>query len=86
MIQEAIDNPSNAVEWSMAEMMNEPQILNKDHEELDRVVGRDMLVQESDLPQLNYVKACVKEAFRLHPVAPFVGRGHSRGGLLHTEG
>ncbi|CAL8998872.1 unnamed protein product [Prunus brigantina] len=30
-----------------------------------------LLVQESDLSQLNYVKACAREAFRLHPIAPF---------------
>ncbi|BFG33800.1 hypothetical protein CerSpe_200740 [Prunus speciosa] len=35
------------------------------------VVGRERLVQESDLSQLNYVKACAREAFRLHPIAPF---------------
>ncbi|KAH6820386.1 phenylalanine N-monooxygenase-like protein [Perilla frutescens var. hirtella] len=66
-----IDNPSNAVEWAMAEMINQPNILAKACEELDRVVGKNRLVQESDLPELNYVKACVKEAFRLHPIAPF---------------
>lgn len=40
-------------------------------QELDRMVGKDRLVQESDLPNLNYVKACLKESFRLYPLAPF---------------
>ncbi|XP_054820058.1 isoleucine N-monooxygenase 2-like [Prosopis cineraria] len=66
-----VDNPSNAVEWALAEMMNQPEILQKATEELDRVVGRDRLVQESDIPKLNYIKACLREAFRLHPMAPF---------------
>lgn len=66
-----VDNPSNAVEWSLAEMVNQPEILKRATEELDEVVGRDTLVQESDLTKLNYVKACAKEAFRLHPIAPF---------------
>ncbi|KAF5818710.1 putative tryptophan N-monooxygenase [Helianthus annuus] len=55
----------------MAEMINEPKILHKAIHELDNVVGKERLVQESDLANLNYIKACVKEAFRLHPVAPF---------------
>ncbi|KAJ0813684.1 putative isoleucine N-monooxygenase [Helianthus annuus] len=66
-----IDNPSNAVEWVMGEMMSEPTILKKAVEELDKVVGCNRLVEESDLPQLNYIKACIKESFRLHPFAPF---------------
>ncbi|CAL5427001.1 unnamed protein product [Camellia sinensis] len=66
-----VDNPSNAVEWALAEMLNQPEILERAIEELDRVVGKDRLVQESDLSQLNYIKSCVKEAFRLHPFAPF---------------
>lgn len=67
----AVDNPSNAVEWVMAEMINNPDILNKAVEELDRVVGKERLVQEHDIPKLNYIKACAREAFRLHPFAPF---------------
>ncbi|KAH6768549.1 hypothetical protein C2S51_013885 [Perilla frutescens var. frutescens] len=66
-----IDNPSNVVEWAMSEMINEPRFLDLAYKELDGVVGKNNLVQESDLAQLNYIKACVKEALRLHPVAPF---------------
>ena len=66
-----VDNPSNGVEWVLAEMINQPQTIEKAIEELDRVVGKERLVQESDLPHLNYVKACAREAFRLHPFAPF---------------
>ncbi|OWM72124.1 hypothetical protein CDL15_Pgr018007 [Punica granatum] len=60
-----IDNPANAVEWAMAE------ILNKADEEVDKVVGKERLVQEQDIPNLNYIKACAREAFRLHPLHSF---------------
>ncbi|XP_031498565.1 tryptophan N-monooxygenase CYP79A68 [Nymphaea colorata] len=71
LIYAAVDNPSNAIEWAMAEMLNRPEILEKATEELDRVVGKDRWVQESDFPHLNYVKSIAREAFRLHPIAPF---------------
>nr|DAD25787.1 TPA_asm: hypothetical protein HUJ06_027255 [Nelumbo nucifera] len=71
LIYAAVDNPSNAVEWALAEMINQPEILRKAVEEIDSVVGNLRLVQESDFPRLNYVKACAREAFRLHPIAPF---------------
>ncbi|KAK8468647.1 hypothetical protein PHAVU_006G078800 [Phaseolus vulgaris] len=67
-----VDNPSNAFEWALAEMINQPELLHRAVEELDSVVGKDRMVQESDIPKLNYVKACAKEAFRLHPIAPFI--------------
>ncbi|KAH6770216.1 phenylalanine N-monooxygenase-like protein [Perilla frutescens var. hirtella] len=67
----AVDNPSNAVEWVIAEMINKPSILDRAHEELDQVVGKNRLILELDFSKLNYIKACIKEAFRLHPIAPF---------------
>ncbi|KAK1293068.1 Tyrosine N-monooxygenase [Acorus calamus] len=66
-----IDNSSNAVEWALAEMLTQPHLLERATSEIDRVVGKHRLVDESDVPKLNYIKACAREALRLHPVAPF---------------
>ncbi|XP_049386063.1 isoleucine N-monooxygenase 1-like [Solanum stenotomum] len=71
LLTATVDNPSNAVEWVLAEMLNQPMLLQKAIEELNTVVGINRWVQESDLSRLNYVKACIKEAFRLHPFVPF---------------
>ncbi|KAJ9699126.1 hypothetical protein PVL29_007958 [Vitis rotundifolia] len=64
-------SPSNAIEWALAEMINQPEVLSKAVEEIDSVVGKERLVQESDFQQLNHVKACIREALRLHPIALF---------------
>ena len=40
-------------------------------EELDNVVGTRRLIQESDIPKLDYVKASAKEAYRHHPISDF---------------
>ncbi|QHO56877.1 Isoleucine N-monooxygenase [Arachis hypogaea] len=66
-----MDNPFNNVEWVFSEMLNQPKILQKATQELDRVVGNQRLVQESDFSKLNYVKACLREGFRLHPIVDF---------------
>ncbi|PPR98677.1 hypothetical protein GOBAR_AA21996 [Gossypium barbadense] len=71
MMFATLDNPSNAAEWAMAEMINQPEILQKATEEIEGVVGNQRWVQESDIPRLNYVKSCAKEAFRIHPISPF---------------
>ncbi|KAJ1422946.1 Cytochrome P450 [Sesbania bispinosa] len=67
-----VDNPSNAIEWGLSEMINQPELLQKAIKELDNVVGKERQVQESDFPKLNYVKACAREAFRLHPIVDFI--------------
>ncbi|KAK3157316.1 hypothetical protein QOZ80_2AG0119230 [Eleusine coracana subsp. coracana] len=60
------------VEWAMSEILRKPEVLAKATEELDRVVGRSQLVTEADIPNLRYLEAIVKEAMRLHPVAPLL--------------
>ncbi|KAK8289848.1 hypothetical protein V6Z12_D07G220400 [Gossypium hirsutum] len=67
----AVDNPSNNLEWALDEMLNKPETLQMARDELDNVVGKHRLIQESDVPQLNFTKACAREAFRLLPVATF---------------
>ncbi|KAL6637154.1 hypothetical protein ACP70R_024726 [Stipagrostis hirtigluma subsp. patula] len=66
-----VDNPTNAVEWALAEMLNKPDTMQKAVDELDAVVGKERLVQESDLCKLNYLKACIRESFRIHPYHAF---------------
>ena len=55
----------------MAKMINQPEIMKKVVEEIDRVVGKHRLVQESDILELKYIKACARESLRIHPMAPF---------------
>ncbi|KAL6609643.1 hypothetical protein ACP70R_039612 [Stipagrostis hirtigluma subsp. patula] len=63
---------SVTIEWAMSELLRSPRVLAKAIEELDRVVGRDRLVAEGDVPSLPYLEAIVKETMRLHPAAPML--------------
>lgn len=62
------------VEWALAELINHPPLLEKAKEEVDRVVGRERLVEEADIGGLPYLQAIVKETLRLHPAACFASR------------
>ncbi|KAG9439428.1 hypothetical protein H6P81_019593 [Aristolochia fimbriata] len=64
------DTSSSTTEWAMAELIRHPEILTRVQRELDSVVGRDRFVTESDIPDLHYLQAVVKETFRLHPSTP----------------
>lgn len=64
------DTSSSIIEWSLAEMLNNPKIMRKAHEEMDRVIGKDRRLRESDLPNLPYFQAICKETYRKHPSTP----------------
>ncbi|XP_031490699.1 flavonoid 3'-monooxygenase-like [Nymphaea colorata] len=64
------DTSASTVEWALAELIRHPHIQKKVQAELDSVVGRDRLVKESDIQNLPYLQAVVKETFRLHPSTP----------------
>ncbi|KAK7304896.1 hypothetical protein VNO77_42789 [Canavalia gladiata] len=64
------DTSSSIIEWALAEMLKNPNIMMKAHKEMDKVIGRKRLLLESDLPKLPYLQAICKETYRMHPSTP----------------
>ncbi|GAB4849006.1 hypothetical protein Ancab_003818 [Ancistrocladus abbreviatus] len=64
------DTSSSVVEWALSEMLNNPTILKRAHQEMDQVIGRNRRLEESDIPKLPYFRAMCKEALRKHPSTP----------------
>ncbi|KAK9138436.1 hypothetical protein Sjap_009030 [Stephania japonica] len=62
------------VEWALAQLINNQDVLEKAREEIDKIVGKRRLVEESDIPNLPYLQAIVKETLRLHPAGPVIIR------------
>ncbi|CAN6162256.1 unnamed protein product [Urochloa humidicola] len=56
----------------MAELLRHPAALRKAQSEVRRVVGGKGVVEESDLGELRYLRAAIKEALRLHPPVPLL--------------
>ncbi|XP_010518175.2 PREDICTED: cytochrome P450 76C4-like [Camelina sativa] len=63
---------SGTVEWAMAELLKNPKTMVKAQAEIDRVIGQNDVVEESDISELLYLQAAVKETFRLHPAVPLL--------------
>lgn len=61
------------IEWALAELINHPNIMEKAREEVHRVVGKNRVIEESDIVNLPYLRAIVKETLRLHS-SPLVVR------------
>ncbi|KAM7475365.1 hypothetical protein LguiB_022608 [Lonicera macranthoides] len=72
MIAGAIDTSQVTIEWVLSELIRHPRAMKRLQEELKNVVGVNKMVEESDLPKLEYLGMVVKESLRLHPVAPLL--------------
>ncbi|WCJ33953.1 cytochrome P450 family 712 subfamily A polypeptide 1 [Euphorbia peplus] len=68
------DTSSSAMQWAMGELINNPRTFNKLRDEINSVVGQTRLVNESDVPNLPYLRSVLRETLRLHPSAPLIIR------------
>ncbi|CAH2042459.1 unnamed protein product [Thlaspi arvense] len=60
------------LDFMESEQAEHPRVMRKVQDELENVVGLDRMVEESDTKDLHYLEMVVKEAFRLHPIAPLL--------------
>lgn len=58
------------LDWAMTELLMNPQAMEKAQKEVRSILGERRVVAESDLHQLEYMRAVIKEIFWLHPPVP----------------
>ncbi|XP_071927464.1 cytochrome P450 76T24-like [Coffea arabica] len=58
----------------MAELLRNPEKMEKAKTEIREVIGHRKLIQESDISALPYLLAIVKETFRLYPPVSIMSR------------
>uniref|UniRef100_A0A803LKA5 Cytochrome P450 n=1 Tax=Chenopodium quinoa TaxID=63459 RepID=A0A803LKA5_CHEQI len=70
------DTSAATVVWAMTELMKNPNVMKKVQEEVRNLVKEQVcsatIIQEEQLHHLIYLKAVVKETFRLHPPSPLL--------------
>ncbi|KAI9071424.1 hypothetical protein K1719_046620 [Acacia pycnantha] len=66
------ETTSTTVEWAMTELLRNPVAMKKTQEEVRRVYGGKGYIDESELSELKYVAAVIKETLRMHPPAPLL--------------
>ncbi|KAK4484449.1 hypothetical protein RD792_007032 [Penstemon davidsonii] len=67
------DTTSVMLVWALSLLLNNPQVLKRAQEELDIHIGKERRVNESDLNNLVYLQAIIKETLRLYPAGPLGG-------------
>ncbi|XP_010061805.2 cytochrome P450 CYP82D47 [Eucalyptus grandis] len=64
------DTTSVSLTWALSLLLNHREALKKAQHELDTQIGREKRVKESDLKNLVYIQAIIKETLRLYPAGP----------------
>ncbi|KAF9600567.1 hypothetical protein IFM89_010053 [Coptis chinensis] len=67
------DTTSVTLTWAVSLLLNNQHALKKAQDELDICIGKDRQVQESDLKNLPYLQAIIKETMRMYPAGPLSG-------------
>ncbi|XP_026437513.1 cytochrome P450 76A2-like [Papaver somniferum] len=66
------ETTTSTIEWAMTELLRNPEVMQKVNTEIYHVIGYDRKIQESDIENLPYLSAVIKETMRLHPSTPFL--------------
>ncbi|KAI3737194.1 hypothetical protein L2E82_27189 [Cichorium intybus] len=66
------DTSAGTMEWALSLLLNNPQVLSKAQNEIDVQVGKDRLVDESDIVDLPYLRCIINETLRLYPAGPLL--------------
>ncbi|KAG6839627.1 hypothetical protein C0991_000816 [Blastosporella zonata] len=70
MFAAGAETTSAVMAWFVIAMAAYPEVQQRAQAELDAVVGQSRMPTFSDLPNLPYIRATVKEVLRWHPVDP----------------
>ncbi|KAL0332664.1 UNVERIFIED_CONTAM: cytochrome [Sesamum calycinum] len=73
LISGGSDTTAVMLVWALSLLLNNCRVLEKAQEELDKHVGRERRVQDSDISNLVYLNAIIKETLRLYPAGPIGG-------------
>ncbi|XP_074321676.1 cytochrome P450 81Q32-like [Silene latifolia] len=72
MLVAGTDTTNVTLEWALSLLLNHPHILEKARLEIDANIGKDRLVDETDLQNLPFIQHIINETFRLFPAVPLL--------------
>nr|XP_043636865.1 xanthotoxin 5-hydroxylase CYP82C4-like [Erigeron canadensis] len=67
------ESTAETLTWALSLLLNNPRVLKAAQKELEDHVGKNKWVEESDIKNLTYLQAIVKETLRMYPPGPLAG-------------
>ncbi|GMH01226.1 hypothetical protein Nepgr_003065 [Nepenthes gracilis] len=67
MFAAGTDTTFIVLDWAMTELIMNPRAMRQAQAEVRKIIPKREQVSEKDLHQFYYLKAIIKETFRLHP-------------------
>ncbi|XP_058964267.2 1,25-dihydroxyvitamin D(3) 24-hydroxylase, mitochondrial-like [Pocillopora verrucosa] len=69
MFRAGVETTTNGLLWVLYDLARNPRVQEKVYEEVTSLIGTHGDFTPESFTKLEYIKACVKESMRLHPVA-----------------
>lgn len=67
VIAAGTETSASTMEWTLANLLNHPEAMQKVKDEIDAHVGKHRFLDESDIPKLTYLQNVILETLRLYP-------------------
>ncbi|XP_020599077.1 cytochrome P450 71A1-like [Phalaenopsis equestris] len=72
LITAGSDTSSVTLDWCMAELIRNPEVMMKLKSEIKRVANGADMISEEQLGEMSYLQAFIKEVLRVHPPSPLL--------------
>ncbi|ONK73442.1 uncharacterized protein A4U43_C04F31540 [Asparagus officinalis] len=72
MIAAGTDTTFLVLDWGMTELARHPEVMKKVQNEVREILSTKSSIADEDLSRMSYLKATIKETFRLHPPLPLL--------------
>ncbi|KAF5197788.1 Cytochrome p450 [Thalictrum thalictroides] len=66
------DTSSVVLEWAMSELIRNPNIMEDVQNEVRGIARGEVMIAETDMDEMHYLKSVIKETLRLHPPVPLL--------------
>lgn len=72
MFAAGTDTSYAVLEWAMSELLRNPRVMKKVQNEVRGIARGKTRIAETDLQEMHYLKALIKETLRLYPPIPLL--------------